>query len=124
MNKFFKQIIILIVLVAILILPYFVFAESPLDKLKNVGPQGGYADTTDSTSISTFAGTAVKGFLGILGVIFIILIIYAGYIWMIAEGNEERITKAKQTIWRAMIGLFIIIGAYAIWNIIWYSLLN
>jgi len=40
--------------------------------------------------------------------------LYAGYNWMMARGDEEKVTKAKDTITRAIIGLLITIGAYAI----------
>jgi len=111
MNKLFKQILILIILTAVLILPYFVFAgDSALDKLIEVGAGGGYAEATETT-VSEIAGTAVQAFLGLLGVIFIILMIYAGHLWMTARGNEEQLTKAKATIRVAIVGLVIIIAA-------------
>jgi len=56
----------------------------------------------------------IEGFLGLLGVIFIILIIIAGYNWMTAAGDEQKVTKAKDTIQRAIIGLIIILAAYSI----------
>lgn len=56
----------------------------------------------------------IKGFLALLGVIFIILILIAGYNWMTAAGDEEKVRKAKDTIQRAIIGLLIIVSAYAI----------
>lgn len=56
----------------------------------------------------------IKIFLGFMGLIFLILIIYAGYNWMTAVGNEEKITKSKETLTRAVIGLIIIVTAYAI----------
>ena len=99
------------------------FAETPINKLKNIGEKGGYAIDTDSTTLSKFAGTAVRAFLGLLGVIFIVLIITAGYQWMMAGGNDDKLKKAKETLWRASIGLFIIIGAYAIWRVVWDSFL-
>jgi hypothetical protein len=43
-----------------------------------------------------------------------ILMIYGGYNWMTAAGDEQKIDKAKDTIRAAMIGLIIIIAAYAI----------
>ncbi len=117
MNKLLKQIIILMILTAVLILPYFVFAGNPaLDKLIEVGSDEGPYATADETTVSEIAGTAVKAFLSLLGVIFIILMIYAGHLWMTASGREEQLTKAKETLWRAIIGLIIVIGAYAIWE--------
>jgi len=42
------------------------------------------------------------------------LAIYAGYNWMTAQGEEEKVTKAKDTLTAAIIGLVIVIAAYAI----------
>jgi hypothetical protein len=56
----------------------------------------------------------INVFLSVLGIIFLILLIYSGALWMMAGGNEERITKAKQTIYRSIIGLIIIAASYGI----------
>lgn len=126
MPKYFKQILILIFLVAILVLPYFVFAEttgSALQKLKSVGSGGGYAAATEY-SFSGILGTVVSAALSLLGVIFIILMLYAGYNWMTASGDEQKIEKAKDTIWRAIIGIIIVVGSYAIWDFILTKFIN
>ncbi len=52
--------------------------------------------------------------LSFLGVIFLILMIWAGFGWMTAAGDEEKITKSKETIRSAIIGLIIVIAAYAL----------
>ena len=49
-----------------------------------------------------------------MGVIFLILAIYGGYNWMMARGNEEMVERAKKTITNAIIGLIVILAAYAI----------
>jgi len=116
MKKIIKQILILICLIAVLILPYFVFAqETMMGELKKVGGEGGYDIGANQYTVSQIAGTVVKAFLGLLGVIFIILMLFAGYNWMTAGGDEEKITKAKNTIKTAIIGLIIVVGAWAIW---------
>lgn len=57
--------------------------------------------------------------LSFLGVIFMVLMIYGGYIWMISRGNEQEVEKAKNIIIAAIIGLIIVISAYAVsWLII------
>lgn len=56
----------------------------------------------------------ISAFLGLLGIIFLVLIIYAGFEWMTAQGDEEKVTKAKDTLTRAIIGLVIITAAYSI----------
>jgi hypothetical protein len=71
-------------------------------------------DTVDEKSIFGLVGSLVGIFLQVLGVIFVILFIVAGYHWMMAGGDTAKIDKAKDSMWRAIIGLLIIIGAYAI----------
>ena len=56
----------------------------------------------------------IKIFLSLLGTIFLVLIIYGGYLWMTAQGEEEQVTKAKDLIRNAVIGLIIILAAYTI----------
>lgn len=73
--------------------------------------QAGYATTV---SVGGIVATVIQAFLGLLGIIFVILILTAGYNWMTAAGEEEKINKAKDTIRRAIIGLIIIIAAYSI----------
>lgn len=52
--------------------------------------------------------------LGFLGILAVVLIIYAGFIWMTAGGDEEKIDKAKKYLINATIGLVIIISSFAI----------
>ena len=122
MKKIFKHFFVAIFLIGILILPYFVFAN-PMDGLKEVATEGGYEiEGVVNTTLSTTIGTIIKAFLGLLGIIFIILIIWAGYNWMTAGGNEEKISKAKNTLTRAIIGLIIISSAYTIYLFIFLKI--
>ena len=78
---------------------------------------GNLADSSGfdkSMDLSDVVKTIISAFLALLGIIFVILIIIAGYNMMIASGDEEKVRKAKDTIKRAIIGLIITIGAYAI----------
>lgn len=61
-------------------------------------------------------GTVIKTGLGLVGVVFLVLMVYAGYIWMIARGDESKVDKAKDTITNAIIGIVIVVGAYALTN--------
>lgn len=70
--------------------------------------------TLGSSSVGSIVATIIQAFLGLLGIIFVILVIISGYNWMTSAGNEEKVTKAKETLTRAIIGLIIIISAYAI----------
>ena len=67
-----------------------------------------------TTTVGDVVAAGIKGFLALLGVIFIIIIIVAGHKWMTAGGNEDKVKDARTMISRAIIGLLIIIAAYAI----------
>lgn len=56
----------------------------------------------------------VSAGLTLIGVLFFILTIYGGVTWMMARGNEEYTKRALNTIIAAVIGLIIVIAAYAI----------
>lgn len=64
--------------------------------------------------ISSRLGTIIGAALSFIGVIFMVLIIYGGLIWMLAQGNDSQVEKAKNIIIQAVIGLIIVLGAYAI----------
>ena len=120
MKKNIKNVLILIVLVIVLLLPYFVFAQSPLENLKSVGTDAGF-DEADKYTISKIAGLIVNAVLGLLGIIFVSLMLYAGYNWMTAAGDETKLTQAKNTIRRAIIGIVILVSAMAIYNFVLYN---
>ena len=85
--------------------------------LKEAGAGTGHEIVTkaqNSEHIYNSIGAVIKTLLSLVGIAFIVLIIYAGFIWMLARGNEAEVQKAKDTITRAIIGLFIVLSAYAI----------
>ncbi len=81
-----------------------------------VGEKAGFnvSGSVDNLQIGSYLAVAIKGFLSLMGIIFIILIIYAGFTWMTAGGDEQKVSKSKNTIARAAIGLFIVLSAYLI----------
>jgi hypothetical protein len=89
---------------------------------ENVGTVQTQAGYSPNLSLGMVVATIIKGFLGLLGVIFIILIVLAGYNWMTAAGDEEKIKKATSTIRSAIIGLLIIIAAYSITYFVFQNL--
>jgi cbb3-type cytochrome oxidase subunit 3 len=82
-----------------------------LDETKSVGNVGSAMINQTPQQI---VGTVVGAILSLLGVIFFLLIFYGGIRWMLAQGNEAEVEKAKQVIVAAVIGLVIVLSAYAI----------
>ncbi len=56
----------------------------------------------------------VRIILGFLGIIAIGIMIYAGFVWMTAQGEEEKINKAKKIMLSGGIGLVIILASFGI----------
>lgn len=126
MTKILKHIFVLVCLIGILVLPYFVFAK-PSTLLDKVGEGGGYAsekDAQDPLLYTEILGKVISTFLSVLGIIFIFLMVLAGYNWMTAAGREEKVNRAASDIRRAIIGLVIIVGSYAIWWFIYTKFLG
>jgi hypothetical protein len=59
-------------------------------------------------------GMVVFALITLLGVIFLVLTLYGGITWMIAEGDEAKVEKAKKIIINSVTGLVIVFAAYAI----------
>lgn len=65
-------------------------------------------------SFPTIVMTIIRAFLSLLGIIFIGMILFAGYNWMTAMGEAEKVKTAKSTLISAVIGLVLIIASLAI----------
>lgn len=59
-------------------------------------------------------GNVIKAMLGIVGSIAFAMIVYGGFLYLTSAGAPETITKAKNIVVWAALGLFIIFAAYAI----------
>lgn len=113
MKTMFKKIIFTINIV-LFSAPSFVFAQG----IKDVdGPLGRAITPTGFEgrgAIAPIVGTAINLVLSLVGLIFLILMVYAGMLWMTARGEESQVETAQKIIKTSMIGLFVVISAYAI----------
>lgn len=121
-NMFLKtiKIALLVFLLSFTVFNVCLASESPLspetvgkmeEQDKNFAIKAGFRT---NTSIGDVVANVIQAVLGLLGIIFIVLMVYAGYLWMMAGGNEEQVKKAKDLIRAAIIGLIIIVAAYSI----------
>ncbi len=96
-----------------------VYADDNL--LKMVGDGGldkigskAYDQSGEPTDVRTIVVNVIKIFLTLIGIIFLVLILLAGYTWMTAQGNEDKVNEAKTRLKTGVIGLIIIIAAWSI----------
>ena len=67
-------------------------------------------------SVPEIAGALIGVAFSVIGIVFLGLALYAGFKWMTAQGNEKDVTKARDTLINATIGIVLMVAAYAITN--------
>ena len=82
--------------------------------LDTTAAEAGDSGLTSNVNIPATIGKIVGAGLAFVGILFFILMIYGGILWMTAQGNDQQVTKAKDLIIAAIIGLIIVLSAYAI----------
>jgi hypothetical protein len=122
----FKKAFFSVVAIALFFLPIVAGAAGLRDAattLDSSAQQMGYA-TGSGVSLEIMIGKAIQVFLGILGILFLGITIWAGFQWMTAGGNTKKIEEAKAWLMNGVIGLVIILSAYAISSYVVSTLVN
>ncbi len=98
--------------------------NNTLSNLETTVDSTGGAKTalTKMGDIQGGAASVIGTILSFVGVAFLILMIYGGILWMVSQGNDTQIKKAKDIIINGIIGLVVVIFAYAITSYIGGSL--
>ncbi len=121
MNNVLKSSLILITLIVSGLLIFQpvqaqsqVLTDSKINEYNNkLNTTRGFNYSADM-SLEQMIAFVLKMVLSVLGTIFIAMMFVAGNEWMQAAGNEEKIKKAKERIQSLIIGLVIILLAYAL----------
>ncbi len=103
--------------------PAVVSAAGALQRLDDTAKVA-FPGQSPETRAPQVAGTVIQFFIGILGTFFLVLMVYGGYLWMNARGNEQQVEKAKNVITQAVIGLIVVLSAYAITYFVITNLVN
>jgi len=107
-----KKIILASLTLAFFALPYVVFGVNEW--------QNWMANTINNTPVMNNADLigiifkTIQYLLAFLGVVGVVIILYGGFTWMTAAGNDEKVGKAKKIITAGLIGLIIVMLAFAI----------
>lgn len=98
-----------------LLSPAFAFAQLSSGTDTGLNTAAGEAGfDTGEQSIGAFVGERIIAPLfGLVGVIFLLLIIYGGILWMTGGGNPDTVKKAKSILVNSILGLLVILLAYA-----------
>ena len=60
--------------------------------------------------------------LGLLGIIAVVIILIGGFQWMTAGGNEDKVGEARKRIFAGIIGLAMILSAWAVARFVLFQL--
>ena len=115
--KFFSYLFVFILLFSLGL--HIAMAKEEDDKTKTtaagtVSLTNPLTGTTKSEGIPTLLGKIINSVLGIIGSLALVMFIYGGATWMLSGGNQEKVTKGKQILIWATLGLVIIFTAYAL----------
>jgi hypothetical protein len=67
-----------------------------------------------SQDLSTTIASIIRVGLGFLGVIAVVIVLYGGFLWMTSAGSDEKVKQAKKVMISGIIGLVIVLSAYAL----------
>lgn len=101
--------VLALVLAAAVLMPLVATAATPYS-IESIGSAIGLRDTDLKRTVINI----IQWVLGILAILAVALVIYGGFLWMTSAGNEERVDKGKKVISAALIGLVVVILAWAI----------
>lgn len=101
---------------AISALPVFAETAPSARMLKGLGTvskqTGQVAPTGDHLPI--VLGNFISIFISALGVVMLVYLLWGGYTWMMAQGEEKQVSRAKDMIKNAIIGMVIVSLAFSI----------
>jgi lysylphosphatidylglycerol synthetase-like protein (DUF2156 family) len=70
------------------------------------------------SSIPQIIGSVINAILTFVGVYLILLFLYAGFKFMVSNGNSDQVKEATKMIRNAIIGLIIIVAAFALTTVV------
>lgn len=96
-----------------------VLAANPYTEAQNkVTAVGTSAGITGQEDLTRIIGNIINIVLSFLGILLLVYFLYAGFLWMTSGGGEDGKKKAITMMKNAVIGLVIIVVAYALSNFV------
>ena len=124
-KKTFIKGLISATMVASMALPMIAMAQSGQVTANELLPNEiGTNIGTGTTDIRITIARIIRTAMSLLGIIAVLIILYGGFKWMTAAGSDEAVGDAKKIITAGIIGLVIILTAYAIASFVINSLVS
>ncbi|MFA6417376.1 MAG: hypothetical protein HY931_03680 [Candidatus Falkowbacteria bacterium] len=123
MNKISKHLISLAI-VSLLVLPVFALQANAQADFGINAVNNGLNNALAGGDPREMVGRIINVALGFLGVIAVVIILMGGFKWMTAAGNEDKVAEAKKLLGAGVIGLAIVLAAWAVATFIINSIYN
>ena len=103
-------------LVIVILITVFVILDTlpVFGQLNELEETAEVANIKGEENLPVVIGKIVGIALGLLGLILVIYLIIGGVMWMTSGGNEDRVKRAQSLIRNAIIGLVVVVLAYAL----------
>ncbi|MEK7139355.1 MAG: pilin [Patescibacteria group bacterium] len=92
--------------------------ENLNSQLIDTGTGAGFNKPSGDEQIFTVIGQYILAINTIIGIVITCFFIYAGWLWITAEGNDEKVEQAKRIIRGSLIALVIVFAAAVITNFV------
>jgi magnesium-transporting ATPase (P-type) len=112
------QMLISSLILTLLFVPQLALAQNTLTPDEVLNPQVGTATGLGTTDIRITVARIIRVAMSLLGIVAVVIVLIGGFTWMTAGGDEEKVGTAKKYIYSGVIGLAIILSAYAIANFV------
>lgn len=109
-NKLLVAVVFTLVFSFVCVTPLFAAPTTGVNFGLLYGKDTGLGSQDIRSTISQIINVA----LGLLGIVAVVVVLAGGFKWMTAGGNEEKTGEARKIIIAGVIGLAIILSAYAI----------
>ncbi|MBT6069175.1 hypothetical protein HOG48_05460 [Candidatus Peregrinibacteria bacterium] len=117
---FSKQVLLFLPLLALTVLFAHmpdVFAADPGGLITDLDNPSRIAGSTQGEdSIRTLLLTFLDFFLGFLGLLAVLMVIYGGFLYLTAAGDESKTENGKKVILYSVVGIVVILLAFALVN--------
>ena len=114
MKHFFVRSIFSLLCFSLFLLPNIVTAQAQQPIEERLGLTYGQHSGLGTADVRLTAAKIINALLGLLGTACVVLIVYAGAKYMTSGGDESKMKEATKIIMGAIIGLLVIMSAYAI----------
>jgi len=112
-------IIVIVVFIFSLFSVSFVYAQDNVKFIPQITIPGGVTEGQEmSPNLGVYIKTVYNFTMGMAGILAVVIIMWAGFLWMTARGNAEQVTRAKDYMSGAIIGLVLALGSYTILSIV------